>query len=54
MTREHAIEFLKKEQKNPDTEAAHSHADGALCSLLIALGYGDVVNEWRKVKKYYA
>lgn len=54
MTRDQAIVLLQHEQKNRDTEAAHSNADGALCELLITLGYKDVIDEWRKVKKWYA
>lgn len=37
-----------------DAEGAHSRADNALCELLIALGYKDVVLAWRKVEKWYA
>ena len=48
MDRERAIELLKMEQKNGDTEAAHSNADGVLIRLLTALGYADVVAEWEK------
>ena len=54
MDREKAIELLKMEQKNGDTEAAHSNADGILIQLLAALGYADVVSEWDKVDKWYA
>lgn len=54
MTREQAIGALKEAQDNGDTEGAHSIADGVLCDLLRALGYGDVIDEWEKVDKWYA
>jgi hypothetical protein len=54
MTREQAIAELKKLQASGDTEAAHCDADGVLCKLLEALGYGDVTEEWAKVDKWYA
>lgn len=37
-----------------DPESAHVNADKVLCDLLRALGYGDVVDEWEKVEKWYA
>jgi hypothetical protein len=54
MDREIAINLLRMEQKNGDTEMAHHNADGVLCELLKALGYSDVVEEWAKVEKWYA
>lgn len=54
MTREQAIEKLKAEQGDGDTEAAHGNADDILCEFLTALGYADVVAEWHKVDKWYA
>jgi hypothetical protein len=54
MDREAAIELLKMEQKNGDTEMAHHNADGVLCDLLVKLGYKDVVDKWAKVDKWYA
>ena len=54
MTTEQAIEELKKAQANGDTECAHGHADDVLCKLLTALGYADVVEEYKKVDKWYA
>ena len=54
MTKEQAIEELKKAQANGDTECAHGHADDILCKLLAALGYADVVSEYEKVDKWYA
>ena len=37
-----------------DIECAHIEADFILCELLRELGYGDVVDEWKQVDKYYA
>ena len=54
MTREEAIEKLKDEQKNDDIEMAHVRADDVLCDLLRSLGYGDVVEEYEKVEKWYS
>lgn len=49
-----AIQELQAAQKNGDTEAAHGYADDALCNLLAALGFADVVTEYNKVAKWYA
>lgn len=49
-----AIEMLKAEQANDDTEMAHSNADEILCTLLEELGHAEVVAEYRKVSKWYA
>lgn len=46
--------MLKEQQSNGDTEMAHSNADDILCDFLIYLGYKDVVDEYRKVSKWYA
>ena len=54
MTKEKAIQMLKQEQQNFDTEAAHAKADDILCELLISLGYQDVVAEYNKANKWYA
>lgn len=51
---QNAIEMLKLEQQNDDTETAHSNADEILCTLLEELGYAEVVAEYRKVSKWYA
>ncbi len=43
-----------RELSEYDSEVAHGDADNLLCELLTRLGYGDVVEAWKKVKKYYA
>lgn len=52
--RERVISILKKAQSNLDIEMAHSDADDALCDLLVHLGFSDVVEEWKRVDKWYA
>lgn len=47
-------ERLQDWQSNGDIEASHAHADGILCDLLIKIGLEDVVDEWRKIEKWYA
>lgn len=54
MDREKAIERLKAAERSGDIEAAHAAADDVLCDLLHALGYGDVVEAWERVEKWYA
>ena len=49
-----ALEKLRQAQENDDTEAAHGEADDALCELLTALGYAEVVAAWEKVDRWYA
>lgn len=54
MSRDEAIAVLKECQKSGDPEGAHGRADDVLCDLLTALGNAAVVEEWRKVDKWYA
>jgi len=54
MTKEEALIQLAACRENKDTAVAHSNADDVLCALLKALGYGDVVAEYKKVHKWYA
>ena len=54
MNREEAINELKQWQAHDDEEMEHIRADEILCELLISLGYQDVVDEWKKVGKWYA
>lgn len=49
-----ALERLRTADNPGDPEAAHSDADDALCDLLIALGYEDVVKAWHRIEKWYA
>jgi len=49
-----AIDDLKEQQKNPDTECAHIEADDILCNLLKHIGFGEVVVEYEKINKWYA
>lgn len=45
---------LKAAQENEDTESAHAEADNVLCDLLTTLGYKKLIDEYHKVKKWYA
>ena len=54
MTKEEAIESLKTLAVDDDIEIAHKEADVVLCQLLFTLGYGDVVDEYHRIYKWYA
>jgi hypothetical protein len=56
MTRKQAVKELKKLQakSEDDAESAHVDADDVLCKLLTTLGYGDVVEEFNKVDRWYS
>jgi hypothetical protein len=54
MTKEEAVEMLRKLQTDCDTEKAHMCADSVLCDLLISLGCKEVVQEYGKIKTWYA
>lgn len=49
-----AIMELKRLQTSDDTEVAHGSADDVLCNLLHELGFGEVVNEYYQIEKWYA
>jgi hypothetical protein len=54
MDKQRAIDELIYWQKKPtDTEIAHGMADEILCDFLIGLGYGDIVEEYKKIDKWY-
>ena len=52
--KESVIDRLKEEQGHRDYEQGHWVADRLLCDLLEQLDCKDVVEEWRKVGKWYA
>ena len=54
MTKDEALNKLLECQKDDDQENAHADADDVLCSILQSLGYGDVVDEYKKVDKWFA
>jgi hypothetical protein len=54
MTREEAIQRLTDLNVGGDLEAEHYEADKVLCELLTSLGYGDVVQVWEQIDKWYA
>jgi len=49
-----ALDTILTQQSDADTETGHFNADEALCDLLISLGCKKVVEEYRKVSKWYA
>jgi hypothetical protein len=49
-----AVDALKAQQLGFDPEGEHAHADDILCELLTALGYTEVVAEYKKIRKWYA
>jgi len=53
------LEYLQrmkeiKEKHGHDKEISHGLADDLLCDILEDLGYKDVVEEYKKLPKYYA
>jgi len=48
------IKLLKIEQNNEDIENAHCNADDIISKLLIELGYGDVIEEYDDIEKWFA
>lgn len=49
-----AISQLKDLQESNDTESAHAEADDILCTVLEVLGHSELVEEYKKVEKWYA
>lgn len=54
LTESEAIANLQIEQRNSDTEDGHINADDILCCFLLTLGYDRLVEEYRKIDKWYA
>ena len=52
--KEKYINELKELSEDDDTEMAHVVADTILCSILTELGYGEIVEEYDKIGKWYA
>jgi hypothetical protein len=48
------LELFKKRCTSGDIEINHSEADDILCDLLNDLGYTELVNEFKKLEKWYA
>ena len=51
---EQYMERMKDVGNNGDLEVAHIDADGILCELLIELGYGELIELYNEVDKWYA
>lgn len=54
MSREEVIAKLKELHGYGDPEYHHQAADVLLCAFLRELGYGDIVDEYHKIEKWYA
>lgn len=54
MTPDEAVTALVPLADVTDLEIAHEQGDDILCALLRHLGYGDVVEAWDKIGKWYA
>jgi len=52
--RRNAIERLKILQRVNEPDYCHKDADNTLCDLLQAIGYSDVVKEYKAIEKWYA
>ena len=48
-----AIARLKELQQSEDLALSHTEADLILTTLLVSLGFEDVVEEYRKVNMWY-
>jgi hypothetical protein len=48
------LQALIGQQNNDDTEIAHENADDILCNFLESLGYDKIVEEYKKIRKWYA
>mgnify|MGYP001767802483 CR=1 FL=1 len=50
------IEYSEKikECSFDDTESGHIKADDILCEMLLKLGYSKTVEEFKKLRKWYA
>ena len=53
MTPEDFAERMRDE-RNSDPESGHIHADKLMCNLLSALGYGEGVEVFDSLDKWYA
>lgn len=45
---------MRRIERNSDTEMAHIHADELMCELLRELGYGEGVDIFEKMSKWYS
>jgi hypothetical protein len=40
-------------QRNDDCSNVHAEADTVLCDFLVAVGYGEIAREFRKIHEMY-
>ena len=53
MTKQDAINRLQSLQRNNEGSNVHAEADTVLCDFLDAVGYEEVVREFRKIHEMY-
>ena len=51
---EYIIELKRWQGSGGDIEGQHSIADKILCEIIILLGYPEIVEEYKKIDKWYA
>jgi len=54
ITPEEAAQRMREINKNGDTEGAHCEADDLLCEILKELGFGEAVEIFENMDKWYA
>lgn len=54
ITPEKAAQKMREIDENGDTEGAHCDADELFCEILRDLGYGDAVDVFEGMTKWYA
>lgn len=54
MSKEEVLNRLYALLESDDQEVAHVEADTLLCKILISLGFGDVVDVYNAIPKWYA
>jgi|TARA_Y100000310_G_C20658500_1_gene803328 hypothetical protein len=54
MSPSRALDEMWALEKSRDAEDSHSKADELLCSVCIWHGHTDLVDSFRKLRKYYA
>ena len=53
MTKQDAINKLQHLQRNDEGSNVHAEADTVLCDFLVAVGYGEIAREFRKIHEMY-
>lgn len=53
MIKQDAIKKLQSLQRDGEGSNVHANADTVLCDILDAVGYGEIVREFRKIHEIY-